>query len=90
LIVAGHDGAADPAAVPATDGVAVMTPYPGAAAGGAPCAGHCGAVEPVIVLQESPNPQINNSFRHPSRVNTNRRQRRIRDSSDENGAVPNG
>jgi hypothetical protein len=34
----------------------------------------------------SPNPQISNSFRHQSKVATGRRRRRIRDSSDENGA----
>ena len=40
--------------------------------------------------QVSPNPQINNRFRHQSKVATNRRRRRIRDSSDENGAVIHG
>jgi hypothetical protein len=33
--------------------------------------------------QVNPNHQINNSFRHRTTVATNRRRRRIRDSSDE-------
>jgi len=39
----------------------------------------------AILPQVSPNIQINNSFRHQTRAATNRRRRRIRDSSDEDG-----
>ena len=40
--------------------------------------------------QMSPNLQINNGFRHQETAATNRRRRRVRDSSDENGAVHHG
>jgi transposase len=45
---------------------------------------------PWDLPQVRPNPRINNSFHHQSRVATNRRRRRIRDSSDENGAILHG
>jgi hypothetical protein len=38
----------------------------------------------------SPNTQTDNSFRHQSSAATGRKRRRIRDSSDENGAISHG
>ena len=40
-------------------------------------------VSPCDLPQVSPNLQINNSFRHQTTAATNRRRRRVRDSSDE-------